>query len=213
MRAVMQPLKADSAEGGRAVKSQAGGQGKAKSAKKHWRKTPRLIARPPTKAPMLLLFAPFGFSLPPCLAFCPAALCAFCLYRLHRLAFPLICLASACIPLHRLASPCIGLHRFPSPAPSLLGSGVGVSARVSGCRLGCRGVGSGVGVSGCRLGSGCRLALCPCPCAEPKDCPLPPPPVPLPYPEGEKICVSSFCKLLTLVTNRFYVVGRLLSDC
>ena len=118
MRAVMQSLKAESAEGAggcRAVKSQAGMQGKAKSAKKHWRKTPRLITRPPIKAPMLMLFALFGFSLHLCLAYCPAtpcALCAFCLNRLHRLAFPLVALASACIPLHRLASPCICLHRF-----------------------------------------------------------------------------------------------------
>ena len=118
VRAVMQPLKAESAEGAegvRAVKSQAGVQGKAKSAKKHWRKTPRLIKTPPHKAPMLLFFAPFGFSLRPCLAYRPdplCALCAFCLYRLHRLAPPLLCLASACIPLHRLASPCICLHRF-----------------------------------------------------------------------------------------------------
>ena len=143
MRAVMQPLNADSAEGGRAVKSQAGRAEKAKSAKKHWRKTPRLIARPPHIAPMLMLFALFGFFCPSCLAFCPAPLCAFCIYRLHRLAFPLICLASACIPLHRLASPCIGLHRFVAPAPSLVGRWVGWSGRW---------VGSGVGVSGGRVG-------------------------------------------------------------
>ena len=71
MRAVMQPLKADSAEGaggGRALKSRAGWAEKAKSAKKHWRKTPRLIARPPHNAPMLMLFALFGFFCPPCSA-------------------------------------------------------------------------------------------------------------------------------------------------